>query len=95
VTLPQTAITFNPYGDTVYIVDDKGTGADGRKQLAARQSFVSTGARRGDQVAVLTGLKEGETVVTAGQVKLRNGSSVIVNNSVVPTNDPNPKPADQ
>jgi membrane fusion protein (multidrug efflux system) len=95
VTLPQTAITFNPYGDTVYIVDEKGTDAEGRKQLAARQTFVNTGARRGDQVAVLSGLKEGETVVTAGQVKLRNGSPVVVNNAVTPSNDPNPKPTDQ
>ena len=63
ITLPQTAITYNPYGDSVYVVDDKGNGADGKPQLVARQTFVTTGATRGDQVAVLTGVKEGETVV--------------------------------
>ena len=53
VTLPQTAITYNPYGDTVYIVDDQGKDADGKPQLVARQTFVIDGPTRGDQVAVL------------------------------------------
>ena len=57
ITLPQTAITFSPYGDTVYIVDSKGAGADGKPQLVARQSFVTTGFTRGDQVAVLKGVQ--------------------------------------
>ncbi|HTO85695.1 MAG TPA: efflux RND transporter periplasmic adaptor subunit [Methylomirabilota bacterium] len=95
VTLPQTAITFSAYGDTVYIVEDKGKGPDGKPQLVARQTFVTTGATRGDQVAVVNGLKEGETVVTAGQIKLRNGAPVAINNTVQPTNDPNPTPVEQ
>ena len=95
VTLPQTAITFSAYGDTVYIVEDKGKGPDGKPQLVARQTFVTTGATRGDQVAVVNGLKEGETVVTAGQIKLRNGAPVAINNTVQPTNDPNPAPVEQ
>jgi membrane fusion protein (multidrug efflux system) len=95
LTLPQTAITYNPYGNLVYVVDDKGKGADGKPQLIARQTFVTTGAARGDQVAVLKGLNEGEVVVTGGQMKLRNGSALVVNNSVQPKDDPNPKPADQ
>ena len=74
ITLPQTAITYNPYGNMVYIVDNKGTDADGKPQLIARQTFVTTGATRGDQVAVLKGVKEGDTIVTAGQIKLHNGS---------------------
>jgi membrane fusion protein, multidrug efflux system len=95
VTLPQTAITYNAYGSTVYLVDDKGKDAKGQPQLVARQNFVTTGATRGDQVAVLSGVKEGETVVTAGQIKLHNGSSLVVNNTVQPTADANPRPVDQ
>ena len=88
VTLPQTAITYNPYGDTVYVVDDKGT--DGKPQLVARQTFVTTGLTRGDQVAVLKGVRAGETVVTAGQIKLHNGSPVVINNAITPTADASP-----
>ncbi len=95
VTLPQTAITYNPYGNTVYIVDDQGQDAQGKPKLVARQSFVSTGQTRGDQVAVTSGVKDGETVVTSGQIKLRNGSRLIVNNSAVPADDANPQPVDK
>ena len=93
VTLPQTAITFNAYGNTVYIVDKGEAGADGQPRLTVRQSFVKTGETRGDQIAVLDGVKEGETVVTAGQLKLRNGAAVAVNNTVEPSADANPAPA--
>jgi membrane fusion protein (multidrug efflux system) len=95
VTLPQTAIAYNSYGNIVYVVDDKGKDAGGRPQLVARQTFVTTGQTRGDQVAVLTGVKEGDTVVTAGQIKLRNGAPVTVNNAVQPSNEANPKPDDR
>ncbi|MBK3746127.1 efflux RND transporter periplasmic adaptor subunit, partial [Paraburkholderia aspalathi] len=95
VTLPQTAIAYNSYGDIVYLVDDKGKDANGQPQLVARQTFVTTGATRGDQVAIISGVKDGETVVTAGQIKLRNGTPVNINNSVQPSNDQNPKPADK
>jgi membrane fusion protein, multidrug efflux system len=88
VTLPQTAITYSPYGDTVYIVDDKGK--DGKSQLVARQNFVTTGTTRGDQVAILKGVNEGEMVVTSGQIKLHNGSPVLIDNSVQPTADASP-----
>jgi membrane fusion protein (multidrug efflux system) len=88
VTLPQTAITYSPYGDTVYIVDDKGK--DGKSQLVARQNFVTTGATRGDQVAILKGVNEDEMVVTSGQIKLHNGSPVLIDNSVQPTADASP-----
>lgn len=90
ITLPQTAITYNPYGDTVYIVDDKGEQAGGKAQLIARQTFVTTGATRGDQVAILKGVKDGDMVVTAGQIKLHNGSPVLINNSITPTADAAP-----
>ena len=95
VTLPQTAIAYNSYGNIVYIVDDKGKDDKGQPKLLARQTFVTTGATRGDQVSVLTGVKDGDVVVTAGQVKLRNGSPIIVNNTIQPANDPNPKPVDK
>src|SRR5580704_3451835 len=95
ITLPQTAVAYNPYGATVYVIDEKGQDANGKPQLVARQTFVSTGETRGDQVAVLSGLKGGETVVTAGQIKLRNGSSVLINNAIQPTAEASPVPVDQ
>jgi membrane fusion protein, multidrug efflux system len=95
ITLPQTAIAYNPYGSTVYLVDEKGKDAKGQPQLVARQTFVTTGATRGDQVAVLSGVKEGETVVTAGQIKLHNGTPLLINNTIQPTDDAHPRPVDQ
>ena len=95
ITLPQTAVSYNPYGSLVYLVDDKGKDADGKPQLTARQVFVTTGATRGDQVAILKGVAEGDMVVTSGQIKLRNGVPVVVDNRVVPKNDPDPKILDQ
>jgi membrane fusion protein (multidrug efflux system) len=94
VTLPQTAITYNPYGDTVYVVESKNNDADGKPQLTARQTFVTVGATRGDQVAILKGIEEGDTIVTAGQIKLHNGSVVLIDNSVTPTADAAPLPVD-
>ncbi|HEY1983147.1 MAG TPA: efflux RND transporter periplasmic adaptor subunit [Xanthobacteraceae bacterium] len=90
ITLPQTVITYNPYGDTVYIVDEKGKDSNGKPQLTARQTFVTTGPTRGDQVAVLKGVNEGDTIVTAGQIKLHNGSTVLIDNSISPTADATP-----
>jgi membrane fusion protein (multidrug efflux system) len=89
VVLPATAIVYSPYGDSVYVVanDDKGV-------LSAQQRFVQVGPRRGDQISLLSGVKPGEEVVTAGQGKLRPGSPVKVNNSLVPANNPAPKPAE-
>lgn len=101
ITLPQTAILFNTYGNTVYLVkkkdgeDGKDDGDDSKPQLTAQQSVVITGETRGDQIAVLSGVKEGDEVVTSGQVKLRNGFPVVINNEVQPSNDPNPKPHEQ
>lgn len=91
VTLPNAAVAYNPYGATVFIVKDDGKGADGKPKQVAEQRFVTTGPTRGDQVAILSGLKPGETVVTAGQLKLRNGTPVLINNSVQPADSPNPQ----
>jgi membrane fusion protein, multidrug efflux system len=95
VTLPQTAITYNPYGDTVYVVESKGNDAEGKPQLTARQTFVTVGPTRGDQVAILKGVEEGDMIVTAGQIKLHNGSVVLIDNSVTPTADAAPVPVDR
>ncbi len=95
ITVPQTAVTYNPYGDTVYIIQEKGKGPDGKPLLAVRQTFITVGPTRGDQVAVLSGVKEGDTVVTSGQLKLRNGSAVVINNAVQPSNEEAPKPENQ
>lgn len=93
LTIPRTAVTFNPYGETVYIVEEKGKTKDGKPSLFARQTFVTLGPARGDQVAVLKGIKEGERVVSSGQLKLKSGSPVVINNTVQPLNDANPVPA--
>jgi membrane fusion protein (multidrug efflux system) len=95
VTLPQTAVTYNPYGETVFIVEEDGKDPKGQSHLVARQSFVTAGPTRGDQVAILTGVNDGQTVVTAGQIKLRNGSTVLIDNAIKPTADASPMPVDQ
>ncbi len=92
ITLPQTAVIFNPYGNAVYLAVKADGAQDG---LVAKQTFVKTGETRGDQIAILTGIDAGATIVTAGQIKLRNGSKLKVDNSAVVPNDPNPKPVDQ
>jgi membrane fusion protein (multidrug efflux system) len=94
LTLPQTAVSYNPYGDTVFVVEEH-KGKDEKVALVAQQRFVTTGETRGDQVAILSGIKEGDTVVSAGQVKLRTGFPVTVNNSIQPANEPAPQPKDQ
>ncbi|HKT19674.1 MAG TPA: efflux RND transporter periplasmic adaptor subunit [Stellaceae bacterium] len=95
VTLPQTAITYNPYGNTVYLVQKKAEGGAGKDELVAQQVFVTTGATRGDQVAIVKGVTPGQTVVTAGQIKLRNGTPLNVNNTVQPLDNPNPQPEEE
>ena len=95
LTLPQTAITFNPYGSTVYLAMEDGKDDKGKPKLIARQTFVTTGPTRGDQVAVTSGLKEGDVVVTAGQQKLQAGTPLIVNNTLQPSMNPSPKPVMQ
>jgi len=95
VTLPQSAITYNPYGNTVYLVQKSGTDDKGNPKLTVLQRFVKLGETRGDQVAVLSGVAAGDEVVSAGQMKLRNGSSVVINNKIVPSSDSNPTPPNE
>jgi membrane fusion protein (multidrug efflux system) len=100
VTLPRSAISFNPFGATVYLVANQGSGAKdannkSKLKLSAKQAFVSTGETRGDQIAVISGVNEGDTVVTSGQIKLRNGTPIVIDNSVQPSNDAAPQPIDQ
>ncbi len=92
ITLPQTAISYNPYGDIVYLIKDSGTkDKDGKAILIAHQVFVTVGQTRGDQVAVLKGIKANDVVVTSGQLKLKNGSPVVINNAIQPSNAPTPQ----
>ncbi len=95
ITLPNSAVAYNPYGSTVFIVKDAGKGADGKPKLTVQQRFITTGLTRGDQVAVLSGIQAGDTVVTAGQLKLHNDTPVFVNNSIQPANNPNPVVQDE
>lgn len=90
LTVSQTAISYNPYGDFVYILKEKGKDAAGHPLFVANQKFVTLGETRGDQVQILKGLEKGDIVVTAGQLKLRNGSLAFINNKVKPSNNPNP-----
>jgi membrane fusion protein (multidrug efflux system) len=100
LTLPQTAITYNPYGDTVFIVKrseakDEKKDEKAKPSIVAQQVFVTVGPTRGDQVAILTGVEPGTEVVTSGGVKLKNGTPLIINNSIQPLNSPNPTPQEK
>jgi membrane fusion protein (multidrug efflux system) len=122
LTLPQTAVVYNPYGETVYLVKKKSEVDKAQAEAAAKnadpkappakdadkpkpagdqlppdalvvqQAFVTTAGTRGDQVAIAKGLDEGAEVVTSGQIKLKNGAPITIDNSVQPTNSPNPTP---
>jgi membrane fusion protein (multidrug efflux system) len=94
ITLPQTVITYNPYGDTVYTVSH-GKDANGKDELLAHQVFVQVGDTRGDQIAITKGIKAGDVVVTAGQLKLHNGAIVNINNDIAVSNSPNPNPPNE
>ncbi len=97
LTLPQSAITFNPYGETVFLVTHSGKkDAKGKDEMPSAQSvFVTTGAKRGDQIAVLTGIKEGDEVVTSGQLKIKNGTPLIIDNTRTPPDEAAPTPQEK
>jgi membrane fusion protein (multidrug efflux system) len=94
VALPASSVSYAPYGNSVFVVSRLQAPGGGKTYVGVEQRFVKLGAGRGDQVAVLSGLKPGEVVVTSGVFKLRNGAAVLVNNSIRPANNPTPKPED-
>ncbi len=92
IAIPASSINHAPYGDSVFIVTDL-KDPHGKSYRGVRQQFVKVGAGRGDQIAILSGLKPGEEVVTSGVFKLRNGAAVQVNNQTQPGDNPAPSPA--
>ncbi|MES3039569.1 MAG: efflux RND transporter periplasmic adaptor subunit [Pseudomonadota bacterium] len=97
VTIPQTSVSYNPYGNSVYVIQSvKGKSADGKAtdELVVRRRFVKTGETRGDLVVVTDGLKAGEQVATSGLLKLQNDSKVKINNTVQPSASATPTPTD-
>lgn len=95
LTLPQTAVTFNPFGQTVFVVVNQPAKGDEPAHLVAKQTFVTTGDTRGDQIQILSGIKDGDQIVTAGQIKLQTETPVEINNKVQPSSNPNPTPREQ
>lgn len=95
LTVPQTAISYNPYGDLVYVLKEKEKDKNGNPVFIADQRFITVGETRGDQVQILKGVDEGELIVTAGQLKLKKGSLAVINNAVVLSNDPNSHPQNE
>ncbi len=95
LTLPKTAISFNPFGEIAYIITETGKDTAGKPVLTVQQSFVTVGESRGDQIAILKGLKEGDQVVVAGQQKLKNGTAVTIHNAVLPNAEAHPNLADE
>jgi len=93
ITLPASAVSFAPYGDSVFVITEL-KDPKGQTYRGVRQQFVKVDGSRGDQVAVVSGLNPGDEVVTSGVFKLRNGAAVQVNNKVQPGNNPAPKPED-
>jgi membrane fusion protein, multidrug efflux system len=78
LTVPETAVDYSAYGESVYVLRDDGKTADGKPKYKAIQTFVKTGTRRDGKIAILDGVKVGELVVNAGQVKLQNGAEAVV-----------------
>ncbi len=107
VVIPRTAISFNPYGNSVYVIQEKTSGEgegdasgsgenaqneDSEPTLIVKRRFVETGRTRGTLIAVTDGLKPGERVVSSGLLKLRNNAEVEINNEVTPPEDTAPQP---
>lgn len=93
ITLPQTAVAYNTYGSIIFVAKED-TGPDGKPRKVAQQVIVKTGPTRGDQVAILSGVDEGAEVISSGQLKVKNGTPLIINNQVNPASDADPHPQD-
>ncbi len=94
LTIPATAVLYAPYSDSVFVVEKKGAEVEASSDSVVRQQFVRLGDKRGDFITVVSGLDEGETVVSTGVFKLRNGQAVVVDNSLAPQFKLNPQPAE-
>jgi len=94
LVIPATAVLSAPFGDSVYVVEEKPAGTNGAAGLVVRQQFVRTGRVRGDFLSVESGLKPGERIVSSGIFKLRNGMPVVESNEIVPKAAEKPRPAD-
>jgi membrane fusion protein, multidrug efflux system len=94
LVIPGTAVSYAPYGDSVYVIEKKKDEKTGKETETLRQVFVRIGEARGDFVSVTEGLRAGETVVSTGVFKLRNGMAVMINNDLAPKLQLNPKPED-
>jgi membrane fusion protein, multidrug efflux system len=92
LAIPATSVLYAPYSDSVFVVEEQKDEKNGRVGKTVRQQFVRLGERQGDYVAVLSGLEEGQTVVSTGVFKLRNGQSVVVDNTLTPEFKLNPEP---
>jgi membrane fusion protein (multidrug efflux system) len=92
--IPSTAVVYAPFGDSVFTLEKKKS-EGGQESLVAQQKFIRLGERRGDLVAVVSGLTAGETVVSSGAFKLRNGAAVVVKNDLAPTAEAAPRPVDR
>ena len=92
--IPATAVLYAPYSDSVFVVEEKTDEKSGKAGKAVRQQFAQLGEKRGDFVAIVSGLKEGDTVVSTGVFKLRNGQSVIEDNTLAPEFKIAPTPDD-
>ena len=94
LVIPGTAVSYAPYGDSVFVIEKKKDPKTGKESQMIRQQFVRVGEARGDFVSITTGLKAGEVVVGTGVFKLRNGMAVTINNDLAPKPQMNPTPVD-
>jgi membrane fusion protein (multidrug efflux system) len=95
LAVPATAVLYAPYSDSVFVVEQKQQNENNNEPgLSVRQQIVQLGEKRGDFVAVLSGLKPGETIVSTGAFKLRNGQAVVVDNTLAPDFKLAPEPRD-
>jgi len=93
--IPETALLYAPYGDSVFLVRGGEKDAEGQGELTVEQVFVRVGERRGDLRVVVSGLEPGQTIVSTGAFKLQNGTAIVVNNALAPKVSENPTPDDQ
>ena len=94
LVVPGSAISYAPFGDSVFVIEKKKDEKTGKESQVIRQQFVRVGEGRGDLVAITQGLKAGETIVSTGVFKLRNGMTVTINNDLAPNPQVNPNPID-